>query len=50
MKDLSVKYVSFIAMFAAFTAILFLQRGLSGQDVLAYLTFIFVVVYSVHRR
>ena len=50
MKDLSVTYISFIAMFAAVTAVLCIQRGHTAQDILAYLTFIFIVVYSVHRR
>ena len=50
MNALSVNYISFIVLFAAVTAVLCIQRGLSAQDVLAYLTFIFIVVHSVHRR
>ena len=50
MKDLTFNYISFIVMFAAVTAVLCIQRGHSTQDILAYLTFIFIVVYSVHRR
>ena len=50
MKDLSAPYISFLVLFAAVTSVLCIQRGQSAQDVLAYLTFIFIVVYSVHRR
>lgn len=50
MKDLTVNYISFVVLFAVITAILCIQRGHSAQEILAYLTFIFIVVYSVHRR
>ena len=50
MKDLSAPYISFLVLFAAVTAVLCIQRGHSIQDILAYLTFIFIVAYSVHRR
>ena len=50
MKDLTVPYISFLVLFAAATSVLFIHRGHTPQDILAYLTFIFIVVYSVHRR
>ena len=50
MKDLSAPYISFLLLFAAATSVLFIQRGHSAQDILAYLTFIFIVLYCVHRR
>ncbi len=50
MRDLTVNYISFIVLFAAVTAILCIQRGHSAQEIFTYLTFIFIVVYSVHRR
>lgn len=49
-KDLTAPYVSFIVLFAAVTAVLIIQRGHTTQDIFAYLTFVFIVVYSVHRR
>ena len=49
-KDLSAPYISFIVLFAVVTALLLVQRGHTAQDILAYLTFVFIVVYSVHRR
>lgn len=50
MKDLTAPYVSFVVLFAVVTAVLFNQRGHTFQDILAYLTFVFIVVYLVHRR
>ena len=49
-KDLTAPYISFIVLFAAVTAVLGIQRGHTTQDILAYLTFVFIVMYLVHRR
>ena len=49
-KDLTAPYVSFIVLFAAVTAVLGIQRWHTTQDILAYLTFVFIVMYLVHRR
>ena len=50
MKDISVNYVAFIAIFAIVTAILCVQKGHSTQDILAYFAFVIVVFVTVHRR
>ncbi len=50
MTNISGRYVSFIALFAIATAVLFVQKGHTAQDILAYFTFVFIVMYIVHRR
>jgi len=49
-KGISSRYVSFITIGAIAFAVLCAQKGHSAQDILAYFTFVFIVMYSVHRR
>lgn len=50
LKGISSKYVAFITIGAIAFSVLCAQKGHSAQDILAYLTFVFIVMYSVHRR
>ncbi len=49
-KDLSIPFFSFLVFLTAITASALALRDRTAQDILAYLTFVFIVVYTVHRR
>jgi len=49
-KGISVNFVSLITLFAIATAILCAQRGHTAESILAYLTFVFIVMYVAHRH
>ncbi len=48
-KGIGPKFIVFTSILAVFFAVLCVQNGHSARDVLAYLTFVFIVVYSVRR-
>lgn len=48
-KGIGPRFILLISVLAIFFAFLFVQKGHSARDILAYLTFVFIVVYSVRR-
>lgn len=48
-KGIGPKFILFTSALAIFFAVLCAQNGHSARDVLAYLTFVFIVVYTVRR-
>ena len=48
-KGIGPKFILFTSILAVFFAVLCAQKGHSARDILAYLTFVFIVVYSVRR-
>ena len=48
-RGIDAKFMVFIAILALAFAALCAQKGHSARDILAYLTFVFIVVYSVRR-
>lgn len=48
-KGIGPKFILFTSILAVIFAILCAQKGHSARDVLAYITFVFIVVYSVRR-
>lgn len=48
-RGIGPKFILFISILAVFFAVLCAQNGHSARDILAYLTFVFIVVYSVRR-
>lgn len=48
-RGIGPKFILFISILAIFLAALCAQKGHSARDILAYLTFVFIVVYSVRR-
>lgn len=48
-KGIGPKFILFTSILAIFFAVLCVQKGHSARDVLAYLTFVFIVVYTVRR-
>lgn len=48
-KGIGPKFILFTSILAIVFAILCAQKGHSARDILAYLTFVFIVVYSVRR-
>ncbi len=48
-KGIGLKFILLITILAVFFAVLCAQKGHSARDILAYLTFVFIVVYSVRR-
>ena len=48
-KGIGLRFILLTSILAIFFAFLCAQKGHSARDVLAYLTFVFIVVYSVRR-
>ena len=48
-KGIGPKFILFISILAVVFAVLCAHKGHSARDILAYLTFVFIVVYSVRR-
>lgn len=48
-KGIGPRFILFTSILAVFFAVLCAQKGHSARDILAYLTFVFIVVYSVRR-
>ena len=48
-KGIGPRFVLFISILSIVFAVLCAQNGHSARDILAYLTFVFIVVYSVRR-
>ncbi len=48
-RGIDAKFIAYISILALVFAVLCAQKGHSARDILAYLTFVFVVVYSVRR-
>ncbi len=48
-KGIGPKFILLISILAITFAVLCAQKGHSARDILAYLTFVFIVVYSVRR-
>lgn len=48
-RGIGTKFILFVSILAIVFAVLCAQKGHSARDVLAYLTFVFIVVYSVRR-
>ncbi len=48
-KGIGPRFILFISILALVFAALCAQNGHSARDILAYLTFVFIVVYSVRR-
>ena len=48
-KGIGPKFIMFTSILAIIFAALCAQKGHSARDILAYLTFVFIVVYSVRR-
>ena len=48
-KGIGPRFILFISILAIFFAVLCAQNGHSARDILAYLTFVFIVVYTVRR-
>ena len=48
-KGIGPRFILLISVLTIFFAFLFAQKGHSARDILAYLTFVFIVVYSVRR-
>ena len=48
-KGIGSKFILLISILAIAFAVLCAQKGHSARDILAYLTFVFIVVYSVRR-
>ena len=48
-KGIGPKFILFTSILALFFAVLCAERGHSARDILAYLTFVFIVVYTVRR-
>ena len=48
-KGIGPKFILFTSMLAIVFAVLCAQKGHSARDILAYLTFVFIVVYTVRR-
>ena len=48
-KGIGPRFVLFTSILALCFAVLLAQNGHSARDILAYLTFVFIVVYSVRR-
>lgn len=48
-RGIDAKFILFISILAIFFAVLCAEKGHSARDILAYLTFVFIVVYSVRR-
>ena len=46
-KGVGPKFILFTSILALVFAVLCAQKGHSARDILAYLTFVFIVVYSV---
>jgi len=48
-KGIGPRFILFISVLAVAFAVLCAHKGHSPRDILAYLTFVFIVVYSVRR-
>ena len=48
-KGIGPRFILFVSLLAIFFAVLCAHKGHSPRDILAYLTFVFIVVYSVRR-
>lgn len=48
-KGIGLRFILLTSILAVFFAFLCAQKGHSTRDILAYLTFVFIVVYSVRR-
>ena len=48
-SELTPRYLSIIFLIAMVTAVLCAQKGHSSVDIAAYLSFVFVLVFAVHR-
>ena len=48
-KGIGPKFILFTSILAIVFAVLCAHKGHSARDILAYLTFVFIVVYSVRR-
>jgi len=48
-KGISPKFILFTSILAIVFAVLCAHKGHSARDILAYLTFVFIVVYSVRH-
>lgn len=48
-KGIGPKFILFTSILAIVFAVLCAQNGHSTRDILAYLTFVFIVVYTVRR-
>ena len=48
-KGIGPKFILLISILTIIFAVLCAQKGHSARDILAYLTFVFIVVYSVRR-
>lgn len=48
-KGIGPRFILFTSILAIFFAVLCAQNGHSARDILAYLTFVFIVVYTVRR-
>ena len=48
-KGIGPRFILFVSILAIFFAFLCAQNGHSARVILAYLTFVFIVVYTVRR-
>ena len=48
-KGIGPRFILLTSILAVFFAVLCAQKGHPARDILAYLTFVFIVVYSVRR-